>query len=289
MPARSALQPFDGAGHLESGTGPTWSLNPYAGCTHACTYCYVPDTMHLERSRWGDYAAVKDGLARRLSADLRRLPRGTVYISTSTDPYQPVEAEARATRSCLEVLARRDWPVHILTRAPLVTRDIEVLTSFTQATIGMTIPTLDDALRRALEPHAPPIAARLAALARLHDAGLQVTANVCPTFPFTPESSPDQLAAALADRGVRRINASPWRYQQSTGPFVRAAARARIDAAVLRRFEDATGSARTQATLRTAMARHGISVRDGFFNAPFAPRPSPTRVAPGDLRSWASG
>jgi hypothetical protein len=105
-------------------TGIAWSVNPYAGCAHACSYCYVPDTIKAERRNWGSYVLVKRDLPTRLAKAMADSPKMTVYLSTATDPYQPAEAEHRITRKCLEVLARKDWPVEVLTRSPLVLREL---------------------------------------------------------------------------------------------------------------------------------------------------------------------
>lgn len=264
---RSALTDFH-MGH--EGGRPAWSLNPYVGCQHACTYCYVPDTIHAERWKWGTYVVTKPGIARRLAQEMKRRPRATVYISTATDPYQPLEQEQEATRQCLEVLARADWPVDILTRSPLVLRDLDVLGRFTQVRVGMSIPTLDDGLRRLIEPAAPPIAARLDTLRRLHEEGIETYGNYCPAYPPTKGISPRDIAGAFAATGVVWVNSNPMTYLRDVLPALRAKLPPDqwewLERIADRRRQDAFHQA-----LRRAMEIEGIHVHKSFFKPPFEP------------------
>ncbi len=270
--ARTALSDFTQGGRT---TGEAWSLNPYAGCQHQCSYCYVPDTIHAERWRWGTYVIAKTNLPTLLVRELRRKPRLTTYISTGTDPYQPVEEERGITRACLEVLARRDWPVDILTRGPLVTRDIDILSRFSQLRVGLSIPTLDDGLRRLLEPAAPPIPARLAALRQLADAGLTVYANYCPAYPFTEGITPADLAEAFAEAGAQWVNTSHWRYLDSVLAPVASRLRGTPYEDLVPFIADGTRQRRRHRTLKVAFERAGLPLHTGFFNPPMgAARPA---------------
>ncbi len=266
--ARSALTDFTQGGRT---TGEAWSLNPYAGCQHQCSYCYVPDTIHAERWRWGTYVIAKTNLPTVLAREMRRKPRLTTYISTGTDPYQPVEEERRITRACLQVLARRDWPVDILTRGPLVTRDIDLLSRFSQIRVGLSIPTLDDDLRRLLEPAAPPIPARLAALRRLADAGLTVYANYCPAYPFTKDITPGDLAQTFREAGAQWANTSHWRYLESILAPVSSRLRETAYEDLVPFIADEARQRRRHRTLKVAFERAGVPLHTGFFNAPHAP------------------
>lgn len=263
-----ALTDFSMGGSV---SGLAWSLNPYAGCTHACTYCYVPDTMKAERSRWGTYAIVKRNLPTLLAHEMSSKDRRTVYLSTSTDPYQPVEAEQKLTRACLEVLARHDWPLQVLTRGPLVTRDAGLLATFSQCEVGMSVPTLDDDLRAIIEPRAPPIAARLKALRTLADAGITTYANYTPACPFTGGTSPTSVARAFADAGVQWVNSTPWQRLPSVASAVAAAVRGTAYEGLAGWAADRRAQRRTQASLRRALARHGLDGGPAFFNAPWIP------------------
>lgn len=268
---RTALTRFDGHGR---GAAPAWSLNPYIGCQHACVYCYVPKTIHHDRAQWGAFVQVKEGLLQRLRAELRSKAPATVYLSTATDAYQPVEQEHRTTRHALELLARHDWPVDILTRSPLVLRDLDVLGRFSQVRLGMSIPTLDDDLRRLIEPGAPPIQVRLDALRALSDAGIETYANHCPSYPPTV-GGPEDVARTLAATGARWVNANPMEYLADVGPYLYAALPA-DRAEWLARVTDPRRQAGYHEALRRACARYGMEVHRGFFNRPFAAGPAPT-------------
>lgn len=284
--ARTALTDFSMGGRRDPGTV-AWSVNPYTGCQHRCSYCFVPDTMKTQRERWGRYVLVKRTLPTRLAHELRRRPRGTTYLSTATDPYQPVEEEHRITRRCLQELARVDWPVDVLTRSPLVLRDLDILQRFTHLRVGLSVPTLDDRVRRVVEPHAPPIGARLRTLRRLTDAGLQVYANHSPAYPFTGRVTPATLAAAFRHAGVQWVNASPWRRRRSTLPVVAARLRGTPYEHLLPMIEDDRRQARMQKTLDVAFRRAGVPLRTGFFNPPWdrissaAPTPVSTPTSAG--------
>ncbi len=194
-----------------------WSLNPYVGCSHACVYCYVPDVSRVERDAWGQYVAAKTNLPNLLAKEMRRKQRRPVFLSSATDPYQPAESSQGLTRRCLEVMARHDWPLQVLTRSPLILRDLDLLNRFEQVEVGMSIPTLDDAARRIIEPGAPSIAVRLRTIRALADAGFQPFVNVAPAYPFTTHA-PDAMAAALKDAGAHTVHTFGWGYLDGVLP-----------------------------------------------------------------------
>ena len=195
--------------------GEPWSLNPYTGCSHDCAYCYVPDVAHVERPRWGSYVVVKRNLPAVLAHEVRRKEPRPVLLSSATDPYQPAEADHLVTRRSLEVLARADWPVHVLTRSPLVKRDLGLFRRFTDLGVTLSVPTIDDDARRLVEPSAPPIEGRLRTLRRLADEGFAPAANLMPTYPPTNGLTADDVAATFADAGVASVAGGAWRYLPS--------------------------------------------------------------------------
>lgn len=267
VPSRTALTEFMGGGRSD----PMWSLNPYAGCQHACTYCYVPKTIHAERERWGQRVLVKTDLPRILRHELRHKTPARVQLSTATDPYQSVEAEHRITRRCLEQLLRADWPIDILTRSPLVLRDLDLLKQFTNIRVGLSIPTLDDPVRAAIEPAAPPIEARLHALKALRDAGLSTYANLAPAYPLTNHITPTFVAETLRDMGAQWVNISPWRYLRETLRPIRRRLRATGRTELEPFITDETRQTRLRRTFEVAFERAGLPLRVGFFNSPGAP------------------
>jgi DNA repair photolyase len=264
--ADQALTDFTMGGNV---SGVAFSFNPYAGCHHDCLYCYVPNTIHTERRRWGRYVLVKRNSVRLLDDELDRKDPRTVYLSTGTDPYQPVEAERELTRKALRLLAREDWPVEVLTRSPLVLRDLDVLDEFTHLRVGMTVPTLDDELREHLEPGAPAIEARLDALGELSREGLTVFANYAPAYPFTGDWSARDVAEAFAEAGVQWVNTSYWRRRGSIVVPI-------MDELEGTEYEDVASfvanrppQEEQREELREALARLGIPLHTAFYNPPF--------------------
>jgi len=188
---------------LNKGTGflshYSHSLNPYAGCAFGCSYCYVrqlPVALFRKRE-WGSWVDIKHHAAELLRKELRKAKaKGpvTIFMSSSTDPYQPVEAKEQITRSLLEVMVSEP-PDFLLvqTRSPLVTRDIDLLLQLKhRVRVSLTIETDREDIRRAFTPYAPPIAARLRAGQQLAEAGVPVQATLAPVLPST-EQFPSKL------------------------------------------------------------------------------------------------
>ncbi|GAB4390587.1 MAG: radical SAM protein [Thermodesulfovibrionales bacterium] len=222
--------------------GEDYCLNPYVGCAHACRYCYATFmkryTGHPEA--WGAFVDIKENFAEVLGRELGKAKRGRVMVSSVTDPYQPVEARERLTRRCLEALLEHGFPVDVLTKSPLVVRDMDLLGRFEDAEVGITITTDDDRVRKAFEPHAPPIGARLRALARLREGGIRTYVFIGPLLPMDPERLARLIlphaGSVLMDRmnypskteGVyRRLGLTQW----LDGPALKDAA-ARLKAAL---------------------------------------------------------
>lgn len=266
VPVRQALTDFTMGGNV---SGVAWSLNPYAGCHHACAYCYVPSTIHAERQRWGSYVLVKRGIARRLEEELGRKDLRTVYLSTATDPYQPVEAERQLTRKLLTRLAREGWPVEILTRSPLVLRDVDVLHRFSHLRVGLSVPTLDDELRAVLEPGAPAIDARLDTLRELSREGFAVFANLSPAYPLTDGLDAMDVAETLAEAGVQWVNTSYWRRRGSIVMPIWDQVRGTQHEHLARFIANREPQEQLRAELDQAFDRLGIPLHTGFYNPPF--------------------
>lgn len=195
VPCRSAL-------HRTRVPGSDWCVNPYRGCAHGCVYCYAQERGRPPPGPWGGRVLAKMGLAAVLEAELTRPRRGQVILSTVTDPYQPVERKVGLTRAALEVLLNSTLRVALLTRSPLVLRDLALLQRFrdllgtARITVGVSLPSVDPGFSELLEPRAPPPAERLAALRELSAAGLPTWVFVAPVVPGVNDS-PDALAATL--------------------------------------------------------------------------------------------
>lgn len=191
--------------------GVQFVINPYLGCSHGCRYCYAgfmrKYSRHNRASPWGSFVEVKINLPELLKAEVqrRRFP-GRVLLASVCDPYQPVEARYRLTRRCLEILVEHGWQVEILTRFPLVVRDLELLKEALGVRVGFSITTDNEGVRRTLEPQAPPLAARLAALRQLHDAGIYTWVFVAPILPMQPERLVKAVAPLIHDLKVDPLN-----------------------------------------------------------------------------------
>jgi DNA repair photolyase len=184
-----------------------YSLNPYKGCIHGCAYCYAPNIMRIPRSEWGETVGVKWNMAKVLSKELRNKKRGVVGISLTTDPYQPAEKRYNITRLCLEQLARHDFPVSILTKSPLITRDLDILGNFKEIEVGLTLTTEKDSERKILEPNAPSIDSRILALKKISDNGITTYAFLGPLYPTISLNELKELVGKIKDAGVPRVSA----------------------------------------------------------------------------------
>lgn len=183
--------------------GYTHTLNPYAGCTFGCSYCYVRQMpVGLFRGEaWGSWVDVKAEAAGVLRKELQKAKaRGpvTIFMSSSTDPYQPEEAKAGITRSLLEVMAEPALTPDFLfvqTRSPLVVRDFDLLDKLGERVrLSMTVETDRDDIRRAFTPFAPPLQGRLRVLREAVRRGIPAQATIAPVLP-----SSEEFAAKLAE------------------------------------------------------------------------------------------
>jgi len=190
--------------------GFNWSLNPYTGCEHRCAFCYVRAfELRADRpsdDRYGRTVRVKMNVAEVLRGELSRRSwrKETVVIGAATDPYQPAEGRYRLTRKCLEALRDFHNPVGMITRGPMIVRDIDVLSEIAKrADLGITfsIPTLDMDIWRKTEPGTAPPQQRLRAIEKLVAAGIKASVGMAPILPGlsdTPEGIEAVVKAARA-------------------------------------------------------------------------------------------
>src|ERR671925_1454161 len=190
-----------------------WTVNPYRGCTHSCHYCFARAFhAYLDLGIGDDFSSkivVKTNVAGVLRRELAS-PRWSgepVAMGTATDPYQHCEGRYRLTRGVLETLADFANPMSMLTKSTLVVRDLDVfrrLNSVTSVTLSMSVGTLDEEVRRVVEPGTPPGRRRLEILARFADAGIRTGVLVAPILPglTDDEEHLDEVLAACAAAGV---------------------------------------------------------------------------------------
>jgi DNA repair photolyase len=251
---------------LLNGPGTTgmgwWSINPYVGCAYGCAYCYaryahryvgerlaahpfdVDGEPHSETEALPPWLAFErrifvkrdaGALVRRALAKpalLAAIQRDGVVIGTATDPYQPAERRFRLTRSILEALAEHPGLiVTIITKSPLVTRDLDLLARIAQRsrlTVHVSLITVDRDLARRLEPRAPTPEARLRGIARLRAAGIEVGVNVMPVLPGITDAPEmiDALVRALAAANASYVGACALRLRRTARdryiPFIEA-------------------------------------------------------------------
>jgi DNA repair photolyase len=176
--------------------GMKYALNPYVGCAHACRYCYVRLMQRFFGHRgetWGSFVDVKQNAPRLLIKELTRKRKGTVMLASATDPYQPLENRLKITRACLELLADARFPVSVLTKSALIIRDLDLLKDVDDLSVGITVTTDDERVRRVMEPRASSIPDRLIALEALAGAGLSPHVFIGPILPMDPKALAKRL------------------------------------------------------------------------------------------------
>jgi DNA repair photolyase len=162
--------------------------------------------MRISRSKWGSFIDVKRNIPKVLAKELKTKKKGIVGISTTTDPYQPFEKKYKLTRYCLEQLLKHDFPVSILTKSPLVIRDLDLFVNFKEIEVGITITTIDDSQRRIIEPGAPTIDSRIKALKEISFEGVETYAFIGPLYPTMKEEDLEVLVGKIKDAGVPRLS-----------------------------------------------------------------------------------
>lgn len=184
-----------------------WSLNPYMGCAHRCTFCYVRAfEARADRpsgERYGASIRVKTNVAEVLRRELARpsWQREVVAVGAATDPYQPAEGRYRLTRACIEAFADAASPFSIITRGPLIVRDIDVLAGAAlraRVSVTFSVPTLDHEIWRRTEPGTAPPRQRLRALSRLVEAGIEAGVGMAPILPGLSDR-PELLADVVRE------------------------------------------------------------------------------------------
>ena len=208
-PCRTALNRVRGMGFK-------WSLNPYMGCVHQCTFCFVRAFEKLADrpadSRYGTSIRVKTNLVEVLRKELARASwkREQVVVGTATDPYQPAEGHFRLTRDAIQALAEAATPIGLITRGPLIVRDVDVLADASErAKVGVTfsIPTRDPEIWRKTEPGTAPPRQRFRAIRTLIDAGIDASVGMAPILPGLSDDPGKmaQVVRAARDAGATAI------------------------------------------------------------------------------------
>ncbi|MFN2455822.1 MAG: radical SAM protein [Pyrinomonadaceae bacterium] len=201
--------------------GYDFTLNPYIGCQFGCAYCYASFFVNSDEKRenWGYWVEVKHDAVEYLNKR-RKLYGKKIYMSSVTDPYQPIEAKVELTRGIVESMSVRDRQPRLViqTRSPLVTRDIDLLKKYSHMRVNMTVTTDSEAIRKRFEPLCPSNERRMAALDELKRAGIRTCVCITPMLPLeNVEQFAKQVAALKADMYVvQPFKPSQGRYAAST-------------------------------------------------------------------------
>src|SRR5256886_1357615 len=196
-----------------------WSLNTVSGCGHKCTYCFARayHARYREKDVGTDFDSnveVRVNIADVLRKELRRHREGSLAIGTATDPYQPIEGKYKLTRRCLEALVDQPMPTSIVTKGPLVVRDIDVLRKLdekTDLTVYFSVPCVDEEVVRKTDPGTAPPRQRLRALRMLREAGIDAAVLCMPVLPGISDSeeSLDAAARAASEAGATAFRHRP--------------------------------------------------------------------------------
>ena len=190
-----------------------WGINTYRGCEHNCTYCnarYTHEYLGLPTGEFAYKIMVKDNAAEALDKELSREKwnkKWTVNMATVTDPYQPAERKFKITREVLKIFLKHHNALMVTTKSDLILRDLDLLTNIAKTgflNVVITIPILDEDLRKKIEPKAASIQKRLEVVQKIHDAGITVGVTSIPLFPYISDSEGDmeKLVKTLSENGA---------------------------------------------------------------------------------------
>jgi len=274
-----------------------WSLNPYRGCVHACHYCYAREThTYLGLNADKDFESqifVKSNVAEVLDHELSRpgWSGESIAIGTATDAYQAAEKRFRLTRGCLEVISKHKQQFSVVTKSPLIVRDLDLIADIAmhaQVRIYFTVTTIDEALSDKIEPSAAPPVIRLKALETFAAAGITCGVMMAPIMPGLNDRQDqiDAVAEAAAAAGAATFWAGPLRlappvrnhfyaFIEREFPtllpwYLRRMEGQHLPERVRERIEERAGNARV---------RYGLSLAERRT----PPEPPPVRVLPAQL------
>lgn len=205
-PARGFMDSYD------------YTLNPYSGCSFGCTYCYAAFFARSKQRKttWGYWVQVKENAIELLKKfRSKTLSNKSIYMSSVTDPYQPIERTLKLTRGILEELLFHQPRLVIQTRSPLVTRDIDILKRFECLQVNMTITTDSERVRKIFEPLCPSNKVRLKAIKQINDANIFSCITITPMLPV---ENPVEFAKSLVDTGIPKFVVQP--FHSDKGKFV---------------------------------------------------------------------
>jgi len=206
----------------------TLSVNPYRGCEHGCVYCFArPSHAYLDLSPGLDFETkltAKVNAAALLEKELAHPSYRCepIALGINTDAYQPIEKQLGITRQLLSVCLAYGQPVSLITKSTLILRDLDILTEMAQkhlVHVAISVTTLDNHLKRILEPRTASGKTRLQVIKALREAGIPVTVLVAPVIPFINDHEMEQIVAASADTGPQSIHYIMLRLPHEVAPL----------------------------------------------------------------------
>lgn len=248
----------------------TWSVNPYRGCMHACAYCYArPSHEYLSMGAGTDFETriVVKPHAPELLREAFQRPRWqgeTVVFSGITDCYQPLEASMRLTRRCLEVCAEYRNPVGIITKAPLIERDVDVLQTLAREArlwVSISVPFHNPELARAMEPYVSTPKRRLQTIERLAAAGIDAAVSVAPIIPGLNDEDIAKVLASAREAGATRAHYTLLRLPGPVKEVFEERLRAKVPLRaerVLHRIRETRGGELSDARFKSRMRGEGL-------------------------------
>jgi len=257
-----------------------WTLNPYRGCTHGCHYCFARRYhVQFELNASDDFASVilvKQNFVDVLQRELDRpsWTRDQVAVGTATDPYQPIEGHYKLTRGSIQALTRGRTPFGLVTKGPMVVRDIDVLQEHARSaacTIYMSVPTVDEEAWRTLEPGTASPLQRLRAVRELVDAGINAGVLMAPIVPgfSSSRSKLEATIKAIADHGARFAGCNVMYLQEGTRTHFLAfierefpAMRPRFEKLYQKKYPPDAYRKEVQAMVRVLQDRYALPGRD---------------------------
>jgi DNA repair photolyase len=263
-----------------------WTVNAYRGCTHGCHYCFARRYhVQFEMNAGDEFASVilvKHNIVEVLARELDRpaWTREQVAVGTATDPYQPIEGHYRLTRAVIQALTRGRTPMGLVTKGPMVVRDIDVMREHRRAarsTICMSVPTVDEDAWRTLEPGTAHPLQRLRAVRDLVDAGINAGVLMAPIVPGFSSSRTklERTIKSIADHGARFVGCNVMYLQDGTrAHFMDFIARQfpsmvpKYERLYARKYPPEAYRKEVQGMVRMLQARYGLGKREGANSEP---------------------
>jgi len=185
-----------------------YCINPYVGCEHSCKYCYaesITRRFSFHKEPWGEFVDVKVNALEVLRKELKTKNRGSVFISSLTDAYQPLEKKYELTRRILEMLLKFHFPICIQTKSSLVTRDTDLLKKFDDCEVGFTVTTLDENVKKNFEPFSSTVKEKLDSIKQLKENGIRVYVFFGPILPYLSDNNLDEFFKIMNELKVDEV------------------------------------------------------------------------------------